>query len=154
MPRTPIRTILAALDDSPRAALVFETATSLAQQLGAEVVLLRVLSVPPELPAAAHNRPNHLEEKLERSTAAELQRMAEVTPGARFGAPVVVEGDPWHQIIAVSKKLEVDLIVIGSHRYHGLERVLGTVAARVVNHADRDVFVVHDHPVHGSSAPD
>ena len=39
--------------------------------------------------------------------------------------------------------LDVDLIVVGSHRYHGLDRVLGTVATKVVNHADRSVFVVH-----------
>ena len=34
------------------------------------------------------------------------------------------------------------VIVIGSHGYGGLERLLGTTAARVVNHADRAVLVV------------
>jgi nucleotide-binding universal stress UspA family protein len=37
----------------------------------------------------------------------------------------------------------VDLIVIGSHGYHGLDRVLGTTAARVSNLARRNVLVVH-----------
>jgi nucleotide-binding universal stress UspA family protein len=31
-----------------------------------------------------------------------------------------------------------------SHHYHGVERVLGTVASRVVNHSDRNVLVVHE----------
>ena len=42
------------------------------------------------------------------------------------------------------EQLDVDLIVMGSHRYHGVERVLGTVASRIVNHADRNVLVVHE----------
>ena len=43
-------------------------------------------------------------------------------------------------------RLNVDLIVVGNHRYHGVERVLGTVASRVVNHADRNVLVVRENP--------
>lgn len=139
----PIRKILTALDESPRAPLVFETATSLARQLNAEVVLLRVLTVPPDLPPAAHTHPNHLEEKLEQQTTEALRRLGDAAPNVRFATPVVVEGDPWRQILAVATALDVDLVVLGSHGYHGLDRVLGTVAAKVVNHADRDVLVVH-----------
>jgi nucleotide-binding universal stress UspA family protein len=142
----PIRKILTALDESPRAPLVFETATSLARQLSAEVILLRVLTVPPDLPPAAHTNPNHLEETLERATREELQRLIDRVPDVVFSEPVAVEGDPWRQILMVAKSLDVDLIVLGSHRYHGLDRVLGTVAAKVVNHADRNVFVVHGRP--------
>jgi nucleotide-binding universal stress UspA family protein len=36
----------------------------------------------------------------------------------------------------------VALIVIGAHGYQGLDRMLGTTAAKVVNHADRAVLVV------------
>ena len=140
---SPIRKILAALDESPRAPLVFETATSLARQLNAEVILLRVVSVPPDLPPAAHTHPDHLEETLELRAVDELQRLAAAAPGVQFSTPVAVEGDPWRQILAVATAQDVDLIVLGSHGYHGLDRVLGTVAAKVVNHADRDVLVVH-----------
>lgn len=61
-----------------------------------------------------------------------------------WGPPIVVQGDPWRCILDVARDLEVDLIVMGNHRYHGLDRVLGTVATKVVNHADRDVLIVHD----------
>ena len=35
-----------------------------------------------------------------------------------------------------------DLIVIGSHGYSGIDRLIGTTAAKVVNHAKQSVLVV------------
>jgi nucleotide-binding universal stress UspA family protein len=141
-----IRAILAALDESTRARLVFTTAAQIAADLGAELCLVRVLAVPLDVPPAAHTHPDGLEKKVEQDARAELTDLMRDAPGVRFRPPVVVVGDPWRQILAVSKVLNVDLIVTGSHRYHGLDRVLGTVAAKVVNHADRNVLVVHDRP--------
>jgi nucleotide-binding universal stress UspA family protein len=66
-------------------------------------------------------------------------------PGVAFGPPIVVEGDPWRRILDIAQELDVDLIVAGSHRYHGLDRFLGTTAAKLVNHADRNVRIVHEH---------
>jgi nucleotide-binding universal stress UspA family protein len=34
--------------------------------------------------------------------------------------------------------------VIGAHGYGKLDRMLGTTAAKVVNHADRNVLIVRD----------
>jgi nucleotide-binding universal stress UspA family protein len=42
----------------------------------------------------------------------------------------------------VARELSVDLIAIGSHGYSPVDHVLGTTAAKVVNHADRSVLVV------------
>jgi nucleotide-binding universal stress UspA family protein len=41
---------------------------------------------------------------------------------------------------------DVDLIMVGSHGYSGVDRLLGTTAAKVVNHADRSVLVVRMKP--------
>jgi nucleotide-binding universal stress UspA family protein len=41
-----------------------------------------------------------------------------------------------------AERLDAALVIIGSHGYGGLDRVIGTTAARVVNHADRTVVVV------------
>jgi nucleotide-binding universal stress UspA family protein len=68
--------------------------------------------------------------------------VASVT-GIDFEPPLVVLGDPWQEILNVAQAVDVDLIVLGSHRYHGADRILGTVASKIVNHADRDVLVVH-----------
>ena len=51
-------------------------------------------------------------------------------------------GIPWDTICSVAKEEDVDLIVIGSHGYDILDRIVGTTAAKVVNHADRSVLVV------------
>ena len=139
------RSILVALDESGRAELVLATAASMARALDAQLFLIRVLVIPPDIPAAAHTHPDGLEAHLERTSRAELHGSMEGVSGVRFGPPLVVAGDPWHRIVETAKTLDVDLIVIGSHRYHGrMDRALGTVAAKVVNHADRDVLVVHE----------
>jgi nucleotide-binding universal stress UspA family protein len=144
LPGDHVRSILAALDESARALHVFGTAVSLATDLRAQLFLVRVISMPPEIPAAAHSHPDNVEEVLASQTRATLLTLMAEAPEVRFGPPIVVAGDPWRRILDVSRELDVDLVVIGSHRYHGLDRVLGTVAAKVVNHADRNVLVVHE----------
>jgi|SRR5579862_4472439 len=146
-----IKSILVALDESLRAPSVFAMATSLARQVAAEVFIVRVLWVPPELPPAAHIRPDGLEGKVEQSAREELRVLMMTAPDVTFGPSIVLEGDPWRQILRIGDDLNVDLIVMGSHRYHGLDRVLGTVAAKVVNHARRDVLVVHADHAHPSA---
>ena len=116
----------------------------MAQSLGAQLFLIRALVVPPDIPPAAHTHPDGLEGKLEREARAELRALMTTTPTVAFGPPIVVEGDPWRRILDVAQELDVDLIVAGSHRYHGLDRVLGTTAAKLVNHADRNVLIVHE----------
>lgn len=136
--------ILAALDDSARAHVVFATAVTLARCTNARVSLIRVLTEPTDIPPAAHTNPDHLGIDVERNVQAEFRRLMETADDVHFDSPLIVDGDPWRRILQVAKKLDVDLIVMGSHRYHGVERVLGTVASRVVNHADRNVLVVHE----------
>jgi nucleotide-binding universal stress UspA family protein len=144
-PPPSIRSILVALDESERAGLVFATAVAMAEGLGAQVLLIRVLEIPPDIPPAAQTQPSGVEESLERDARAELQGLIESHPGVQYGSPIIATGDPWQHILRSARILDVDLIVVGSRRHHGrLERVLGTVAARVVNHADRNVLVVHE----------
>jgi nucleotide-binding universal stress UspA family protein len=138
------RSLLIALDDSPRAASVFAAGTELARLAGAEVFLVRVLTEPTDIPPAAHTAPDHLQRDVEQAARAELRRLMDAAAGVRFGPPIVVDGDPWRRILDVARQIDADLIVLGSHRTHGVERLLGTVASRVVNHADRSVLVVRE----------
>jgi nucleotide-binding universal stress UspA family protein len=79
-------------------------------------------------------------------------------PGIRVARPIVRFGQPWRLILALSDEMDADLIIVGSHGYHGLDRILGTTAARVANVSHRDVLVVHgrshraDH-VEGAAGP-
>jgi nucleotide-binding universal stress UspA family protein len=140
----PIHSILAAIDGSKAGHIVFRTAAKMAQELQAQLFLVHVLSVPPEIPPAAHADPDRVEETLEGVTRVSLRALMNEAPAVGFGPPIVVEGEPWRGILDVARDLGVDLIVVGSHRYHGLDRVLGTVATKVVNHADRNVLVVRE----------
>ena len=50
--------------------------------------------------------------------------------------PVLRVGNPDEEIVRVAKELEADLIVIGSHGYRGIGRLLlGSTAERVVQYA-------------------
>ena len=146
--RPPYASMLIALDDSPRAPGVFEAGTDLARLTGAQVFLVRVLTEPTDIPPAAHTMPDRLARDVEQAVRREFQHLMNSAPDVQFATPIVIEGDPWRRIIEVGKQLDVDVIVVGNHRTHGVERVLGTVASRVVNHADRSVLVVR-----GRTAP-
>ena len=140
-----VRSILVALDESERAPLVFETAVMMARGLGAQLFLIRVLVIPPDIPPAAHTQANGLDALIERGARAELLALMKAETRVQYGPAIVVVGDPWRHIVNTAHTFDVDLIVVGSHRHHGrLDRALGTVAAKVVNHADRNVLVVHE----------
>ena len=51
-------------------------------------------------------------------------------------------GAPWQVICDLATVEKVDLIVIGTHGYSGIDHLLGTTATRVVNHAPCSVLVV------------
>jgi nucleotide-binding universal stress UspA family protein len=56
---------------------------------------------------------------------------------------LVTKGDPAKMIMATAKEHSADLIVLGSHSYNALERVLlGSVANEVVNHSKTPVLLV------------
>jgi nucleotide-binding universal stress UspA family protein len=51
-------------------------------------------------------------------------------------------GDPAHQICQYAEKNPIDLVVIGSHGYRGLEKfLLGSVSIAVMEHCKRPVLV-------------
>jgi nucleotide-binding universal stress UspA family protein len=56
---------------------------------------------------------------------------------------VVLEGDPRSGIVEEAEKWKADLIVMGSHGYTGIKRLLlGSVASSVVSHAPCSVEIV------------
>ena len=143
---SPFRIVLVALDESAAASQVFETAVGLARLAGAQIHLLRVVIMDPVFPPAAHATPDGLESQLLSAGLAALEKLMAAAPGVAFGPVRLVIGDPWRRILEAATEVDADLIVMGSHRYHGMDRVLGTVASKVVNHADRNVLVVHPRP--------
>ena len=69
--------------------------------------------------------------------------------------PVLLVGNPDEEIVRVAKEMEADLIVIGSHGYRGIGRLLlGSTAERVVQYASCAVLVVKGAPVDQPAASD
>ena len=137
--------ILVAVDASERQPGVFDAAAELAQKFGATLYLVRVVTVPPEFPAAAAaSVADPLPPHLKRLAFAELTELWKRAPTLSPTVPIVAIGQPATMILDTALDFDVDLLVLGSHGYQGWDRVLGTTAAYVANHADRNVLVVHE----------
>jgi len=142
-----LRKILVALDASERAEGVFLCAVELAEPLGASLHLLRVIAVPPEFPPAGHVcHADALPTFLARQAEAQLRVFAERAPHLHVETTVVESTRPWRAILDVADLVGADLIALGSHGYHGIDRVFGTNAGKVANLARRNVLVVHQEP--------
>lgn len=143
--------ILAAVDQSPRSHDVVRVAAELARIAGGKIRLYRALVIPPDFPAAAANvQLDPLPEYLETESKRELEALAASYPDVT--SEVVVEPVPsaWRAILAAADALDADLIVVGSHGYDMLDRLLGTTAAKVANASVRDVYVVHRRFTHSA----
>ena len=71
-----------------------------------------------------------------------ISKLAE-QQGAVGASEEVLFGDPGLEIADYAKRISADLIVIPSHGYQGLKRMfLGSVAERVIRHADCSVLVL------------
>lgn len=51
-------------------------------------------------------------------------------------------GSPSTTVVAVAQKLKADLIIVGAHSKHGLQKLLGSTANGIINHAHCDVLTV------------
>jgi len=141
-----ISRVLVAVDGSVRAPGVLSVATDVVESMRATMQILRVISIPPEFPAAANNgnRPDTLPAFLEREAVEGMQKLVDAEPRARSSRLIVRRGaQPWRAILEVADETDADLIVLGSHGYGGLDRILGTTAGKVSNMAHCNVLVVH-----------
>jgi universal stress protein F len=135
--------ILAALDDSDRSEHVLAAAVSLARTYKVPLILCRVIALPtaaisPDgLPTGVD-----LQTDLERKARADLDAFLPKVPPDVETRVVTLLDVPWQGICEAAVKEDVGVMVIGSHGYRALDRILGTTAAKVVNHADRAVLVV------------
>ena len=135
-----MKRILVALDGSTRAQKVLDAAAQLADLTGGKLVLYRACSVLPDVPREAN--PAQLEEIMIATARKELAQFADTLSPNLVERTLTTFAIPWDGICRAARECDADLIVIGSHGYGGLDRILGTVAAKVVNHADRNVLVV------------
>ena len=138
-----MKTFLVALDTSPRASEVLAAAENLARRSGARLMLFRAVGIPREIPVEAYTlSPDALVTHLQERARHEISALAATLPSDLLIGVTVSVGTAWQAICAAAETHDADLIVIGSHGYSGLDHLLGTTAAKVVNHASRSVLVV------------
>jgi nucleotide-binding universal stress UspA family protein len=140
-----MRTILAAVDGSTRAKGVLAQAVALASAQGAQLDLVRAVGLPADVPQDFWKTTDEslLEVLQHRARDYLAQCVADVPPDRR-GSTHVVVGVPWQAISATAEAIRADLVVLGSHGYSGADRLLGTTAAKVVNHSPCSVLVVKE----------
>jgi universal stress protein F len=138
-----MKRILVGLDSSARAPAVLAAASELAGLANAKLIIYRAVNVPPDMPHEALAVTDlRLEDLLMRNAYSQLEQLAKGVPPARVEKLLAELATPWDGICRAAHEQVVDLIVIGSHGYGKLDRILGTTAAKVVNHSDRNVLVV------------
>jgi universal stress protein F len=127
-------------------------ALTIARAQGARLTLLRSVGLPPDVPQDFWKTTEEsLLEVLKRQARQYLDEQAKKVPAELLGGTAVVIGVPWQAICDAAQTQQADLVVIGSHGYSGFDRLLGTTAAKVVNHSQCSVLVVRE--PHAEAAP-
>ena len=127
--------------------MVLQDAALLASRTAATLHLCHAVNVPLGLPADALSLGS--DDLQARLVAHGLQALTmqvdELQPPLTpvlWGERVCRVGRPAQVIVELAVELRADLIVLGSHGYDVIDRVLGTTASRVANQAKCSVLVV------------
>lgn len=143
-----MKKILVGVDGSVHEREVLRIARELADAQSAQVYLVRAVGLPTQrLPFDVLSlSPDEVEQAMMNLAQAELIPLLQSLPEAQRGGAHAVLGSPMPVIEKLARELDVDLIVIGSHGHGVIDRILGSTAAKIVNHADRSVLVVRPRP--------
>ena len=146
--------LLVPIDFSEHSKKTIGYATQLAAFTGARIKVLHVFQLP-DYPAAFYQGlyTEHEQVKIHVDTAkreanVQLALIAEQIRAKGLEAQSGLRlGNPYEEIVNEAKEMGADLIVIGSHGYRGLERLLlGSTAERVVQYSSCAVLIVKDAP--------
>lgn len=141
----PFSRALVALDETDPSRTAMSVAALLAQEMSMHLTLCNVIDSREFLKKAAAY--GYDERPFETSMhAASLKLLENFANASNMAAPiddlVVAEGEPAVEIENVALQRNCDLIIIGSHARHGLERLfLGSVAEAVVRDSSLPVLV-------------
>jgi nucleotide-binding universal stress UspA family protein len=137
-----VKRILVGLDGSPHERPVLDAAVKLATALGGKLVLFHAVNLPTPLPSRLLTvTPDEVAALLAKEAEGHLRELA---LGLELGLVERVQvevGVPWRAVCEFAKRDEADLVVVGSHGYSGIDHLIGTTAAKIVNHAHCSVLV-------------
>ncbi len=135
--------ILAAIDFSDETDQVLKRAIAMAADSSAKISLIHVIEYSPYLftSETPFSVDFNLEEEFQEKAKQRLESLA-LSKGLSASRRYVESGSPTIEIVHVAQEQAVDLIVIGSHGRHGLQRILGSTASGVLHTATCDVLAV------------
>lgn len=150
-----MKKILIALDYDPAAEKIAEKGYELAQSLSADVTLLHVVSEAfyyssrNYSPIMGFEGFNNLDmipltniEELKKAAQDFLDKSKKHLGNDAINT-VVKQGDFEESILETAKEIEADIIVLGSHGRHGLDKMLlGSVAEQVLHKTDVPLFII------------
>jgi nucleotide-binding universal stress UspA family protein len=141
--------ILIPVDGSPTAMQAVEKAVGLAKAFGSAVTAIYVIDPYPFTGVGtdfAYGQAQYLSAATaEANDAIKAAREQMEAAGLPVDTRIVEAHTPWRGILETASAVGVDLVVMGSHGRRGLEKlVLGSVAQRVLQHANLPVLVVRD----------
>lgn len=119
-----------------------ESAVAFSKEMGAQLTILHAVEPIHAYGAAqGYEIILEVEEKIMREAQKSLN-----TLGEKFGIPVekqlIIKGPSKTIILENAKKLNMDLIIVGSHSRHGLHLFFGTTADGVTHNAHCDVLSI------------
>lgn len=141
--------ILVPVDGSETALLALEKAHGLAKAFQSQVILLSVIEPFPalsmsemDLGIAQQQYAQLADRQAENALMQAKGKLKDL--GMEVKAMQMSGVSAWRGIVEAAQNLEVSLIVMGSHGRTGWQKLmLGSVAQKVVSHAERSVLVVH-----------
>ncbi len=140
----PPKNILVLIDFSEASEHAATAASVLAARTGATVHLLHAYSIPMEPPGPTPTPSQHYVDQFIKESKAQLEALAaKLDKSVAFGPFLVESGDPRDVILAQAKRLNAEMIVVGTHGRRGITRALiGSVTESVVRTAPCSVLVV------------
>lgn len=115
-------------------------AAALIDKHGSKVTLLNILAPIPAV--VAQNLPEDYEKHHRMEAEVELKALAKRYLGHDNVSVMVRHGGVYPEILEAASKLDVDLILMHSHKPGISDYLLGSNAARVVRHSDCSVLVL------------
>ena len=142
-----IEKILTAIDFSGHTGKVLDTAIFMAGKFGAEMQLLFVVEemTPYAWVTVPHISFDIMEEEMSKSAEARLEKLVlEKLPAGLSCRTEVRKGVPARELTDCARKEGSSLIIMGTHGYRGMEKMLlGSVAEQVLQNAPCPVLVVN-----------
>ncbi len=119
---------------------IFDHAKVLADANGSELTLLNVvLEIPPYV---ALEIPKGAQDKTMTQAEFTLSRLAKENGLPPTTKVEIREGNPSNEILRMAEEMEADLIIVASHQPGLADYLLGSVAGKVVRHAQCTVLVL------------